>query len=84
MSQLYRGKLTLFLRYVFNGDLSLGQTYLEEFCKQSSPDSWDVKPMSYDVFQTTTDGLHPFGNYYFDDMGGFPLLGEKTVCNILL
>ena len=67
----------LFLRYVFNGDLCLGQTYLEDLCKLSSPESWDVKAMPYDVFQTNVDGLHPFGNYYFDDTGGFPLLGEK-------
>jgi hypothetical protein len=33
--------------------------------------------MHYNVFQTTVDDLHPFGNYYFDDMGGFPLSGEK-------
>ena len=67
----------LFLRYVFNGDLNVGETYLQEFCKRSSPDSWDVEPMHYNVFQTTVDDLHPFGNYYFDDMGGFPLSGEK-------
>ena len=66
-----------FLRYVFNGDLSLGQTYLEDFCKRSSAESWDVKAMPYNVFQTNVDDLHPFGNYYFDDMGGFPLLGEN-------
>jgi hypothetical protein len=77
ISKLYRGKLMLFLRYVFNGDLNVGETYLQEFCKRSSPDSWDVEPMHYNVFQTTVDDLHPFGNYYFDDMGGFPLSGEK-------
>ena len=72
-TQRPRGKTTLFLRYVFNGNLSVGETYLEELCKRSSPDSWDVKPMPYKVFQTTVDDLHPFGNYYFDDKGGFPL-----------
>ena len=59
----------------------MGKKYLEEFCKRSSPDSWDIKPMPYNVFQTTVDDLHPFGNYYFDDKGGFPLAGKKTVCN---
>lgn len=76
-----RHVLAVFIRYTFNGDINLGQTYLDEFCKLSSPCSWDVKAMPYNAFQTTVDDLHPFGNYYFDDMGGFALLGENiSVC----
>lgn len=67
----YSDKSIIFLRYFFNGELDRGQVLLDDFCKRTSPYSCDVNPTSYDAFQKSVDKLHPFGNYYFDDKGGF-------------